>query len=238
MKEEKMKRWEWEWENKSKEKRKRQEKNTVELMWIEPATSATSAIPAILAIHPVPTYQHLSRSKNTWLDSYPILFYETSSWRNAYCSCALNFWKYANMWICEYVNMRICEYANMWICEYGNMKYRNMTEWRRKRWEWGNKKKEQTRLSWCESNPRPLSSLPSLLPLPHITSNPILSNHIQSNPSLPTFITLKILGSVHIPFCYLKHLHDGMHTVHVRYIFENMRICEYGKMKYKNMIGW
>jgi hypothetical protein len=97
-----------EWEN----EKIRQRRNTVELMWIEPATSATLAIPAIPAtpaIHPIPShpiqsspipaYQHLFCSKNIWLDSYLILFYQTSSWQNAYCWCVLHFWKYVNMWI-------------------------------------------------------------------------------------------------------------------------------------------
>jgi hypothetical protein len=101
-------------------------------MWIELATSATPpihpihhipptlAILATLATHPTLTitaYKHLSRSKDLWLTSY-LLFYEESSWRNAYCSCMLHFWKY-EIWDMTYWNIEILNMIG-WIFHTSN----------------------------------------------------------------------------------------------------------------------
>jgi hypothetical protein len=48
----------------------------------------------------------------------------------------------------------------------------------------------------------------------------------------------KINGSLHTPFCSMKHSLERMHTAHGRCIFWNMRICEYVNMKYRKMIRW
>jgi hypothetical protein len=75
-------------------------------------------------------------------------------------------------------------------------------------------------LSWYESNPR--------------LCRPCHPFHyIPAKPSLPTLIAIKNAWFAEYPFCSMKHLPDGMHTVHARCI-----LWKYANMKYRNMTEW
>jgi hypothetical protein len=76
------------------------------------------------------------------------------------------------------------------------------------------------------------------LGLTPIQSYPIQSKSIQSNLSLPKLIPLKDHWLTSYPYCSIKHLPNGMHTIHARCIFENMKyanmqICKYDRRKRK-----
>jgi hypothetical protein len=96
---------------------KRKSKSTGKLMWIEPATSATSPNlqsptshtlphhPSTITQHTSPSIYHpayitnhtshitySSSSINPSLDWCTLLFYQTSSWVNPHCSCLMYFW--------------------------------------------------------------------------------------------------------------------------------------------------
>jgi hypothetical protein len=156
-------------------------------MWIEPATPA---------IHPIPASSHWSRSTNAWLAWHPLLFYETSSWQDVYCSCALHFWKYANMQTWKYERYK-----------YDRMKEEKMRI-----------RKSIFELMWIEPS-IPATSATHLVTSHHFPFQPTHTYPVQTIP-----------GSLDIPFCFIEHLPDGMHTVHVRFLFWKYANIEIGNV--------
>jgi hypothetical protein len=95
-------------------------------------------------------------------------------------------------------------------------------------------------LSWCESNQRSLSHIPHIPHLPHIPNLPRRpSQTIIDYHGLIILIQLKNHWIAWYNFCSMKHLPDGMHTVHACCIFKNIKyeICNTEILKYWHMIG-
>jgi hypothetical protein len=66
---------------------------------------------------------------------------------------------------------------------------------------------------------------------------PIPSNLIQSQPT-NTHSAQKIAGSLDVPFCSMKHIPNGIHTVQTRCIFWNMQIWNIPTYKHGTMALW
>jgi hypothetical protein len=194
-------------------------------MWIEPATPptpATSATHPILS-HPIPSQPIPSHHRIPII--IPII---KSMTRFIHPSVLWNIFMTECILFMSVTFFETCEYVNMWTCEYVNVRYRNMIGWKDEKMQirkGENKKKQQhSSVDWIE---------PETPPSP--ATHPILSYPIQTHfiisyslPSLHThtYPDQKINGSIHTPFCSMKHLHDGMYTVHERWIFEHMWIWD------------
>jgi hypothetical protein len=154
---------------------------------------------------------HSSRSKDSWFASYPFLLYETYSWRNAYCWCALHFWKYE---INKYTNIQIYKYTNIQIYKYDIMKEENTKiKKEEKKQIRKSEKGKREKHNWVDMNraPTDLPHLPHLqhmLPSPYytITSNTISSKPIHAYPdqkSMARFIHLSVLWNIFLTECIL-----------------------------------